>query len=281
MILVTGASGTVGRLVVKLLLNRRIAVRALTRDATRIPGRDGLDVAQGDFGDVRSLKRALHGVSAVLAIVAGEQLAAQDQNLVEVAAESKVDHFVKLSVLSAGYDAEDPITQWHRQGERSVRESRIGWTILRANAFMSNALNWAETIRSHATVYAPFVSAPVSAVAPDDIAEVACACLVVPPPRGSILELTGPAALSVRQQVSVLSRVLGRDLSVVDAPAQQVRAAMTTGGMSATLADAVVAMLAQAEKPFSSKVSNDVHAMLGRRATSFELWCSANRRSFE
>ena len=281
MILVTGASGTLGRLVVQALVNRRTPVRALTRDSTHIPPRDGLEIAQGDLGDERSLEGALRGVSAVFAIVAGEQLATQDQNLVEAAARAKVDHLVKLSVLSAGYEAEDPITKWHRQGERVVRHSGIDWTILRANAFMSNALNWAETIRSHTTVYAPFAGAPVSAVAPDDIAEVACECLATPRSRGSILELTGPAALSVRQQVSVLSRVLGRDLRAVDAPAQEVRAAMTKGGMSATMADAVVAMLAQAEKPFSSKVSDGVHAMLGRRATSFEVWCGANCRSFE
>jgi len=102
-------------------------------------------------------------------------IAAHDQRLVAAARLASVERIVKLSVLSVGNDATDPITTLHRTGEEAIRDSGINWTFLRPTGFMSNALNWAPMITTDQVIYAPFAAGRAAIVDPTDIAAVAAA----------------------------------------------------------------------------------------------------------
>jgi (4-alkanoyl-5-oxo-2,5-dihydrofuran-3-yl)methyl phosphate reductase len=117
---------------------------------------------------------------------------------------------VKLAVLGITEGATDPITQWHKAGEAFLMESLSSVNFVRPGAFMSNTLESAWSIRQNNTVYAPFGDLAVASVDPIDIAAAAFELLTTPRPDGAAVAVTGPTALTPRQQVSTLADVLGR-----------------------------------------------------------------------
>ena len=139
-ILVTGATGTIGRLLLPLLAEKGVEVRALTRNAhAALPA--GVEICVGNLRSERDIETAVDTVDAVFLLTEGTDLADKDALLARIAAGSGVQRIVKLSVLSVSHGADDPITQWHLAGESAVKASGLAWMMLRPNAFMSNALN--------------------------------------------------------------------------------------------------------------------------------------------
>ena len=146
MILITGATGNVGSQVITALLPAHTAqIRVLTRNPdAAFP--DGTQKVVADLGD-SDLAPVLDGVHAVFLLTNGLNIAAHDRRLVAAARQAGVERIVKLSVLAVGHGATDPMTTWHRAGEKAIHDSGIGWTFLRPTAFMANALNWATDDR--------------------------------------------------------------------------------------------------------------------------------------
>ncbi len=157
MILLTGATGTVGRLVARRLPAAE-PVRLLARDPARAAAVAGphAEVVRGDFEDPAGLRRALTGVRSALLVTANPLTHAHDENFLTAARAAGVRHVVKLTTLSVTEpDATDLVTEWHRENERLLRASGLSWTLLRPRAFMSNTLGWARSIRAEGVVRAP------------------------------------------------------------------------------------------------------------------------------
>lgn len=279
MILITGATGTVGSEVLACLLPaHRGGIRALTRNPTAVfPV--GVEKVVGDLvsGDMSTL---LRGVEAVFLLTDGLNIADHDRRLAAAAARSGAQRIVKLSALSVGHGSTDPITIWHRTGEQAIRETGLGWTFLRPTAFMSNALAWAPTVATHSVAYAPFADGRTAVVDPADIGAVAAACLTQAGHDQQIYELTGPEPLTPSDQVAILSRVLGRAVSYVEADPADVLQQMTSYGMPAELAHAVVDLLRASQEPFNAVPTPDINAVTGRPARSFADWAGAHRAAF-
>ena len=216
MILITGATGHVGSELIAALLPAQAGhIRVLTRNPDAVFP-DGTQKVVADLGD-SDLAPVLDGVHAVFLLTDGLHIAAHDHRLVDAALQAGVERIVKLSVLSVGHGATDPITTLHRAGEEAIRDSGIGWTFLRPTALMSNALNWAPMIAADQVVHAPFAAGRAAVVDPADIAAVAAACLTHDGHNHRVYELTGPEPLSPPDQVAILSQVLGRDLRYAEA----------------------------------------------------------------
>jgi uncharacterized protein YbjT (DUF2867 family) len=280
-ILVTGATGTIGRALLDQLLHTDRPVRALTRnpDAGALPA--GVDVVRGDLGDPDTLVTALTGVDEVFLLSAGPDVPRHDANLARAAALTGVRHVVKLSALTvADPTATDPITTCHRAGEHAVRTSGVPWTFLRPSGFMSNALRWADTIRSHDTVYAPYGSGHTAIIDPYDIAAVALITLTTPGHDHQAYSLTGPAALSPGEQVDILADVIQRPLRYVDVPPPAARQAMTDAGLPDAIADAVIALLATGLEPDSATISPTVEKITGSPPRTFSQWAQTHRHAF-
>lgn len=212
MILVTGVTGVVGRQVAHLLA-RTGPVRVLARRPERVTVTGpNVEVCAGEYADRPGLDRALNGVRAAF-LVTNSATEPDDERFAAAAREAGVRHLVKLSMLAVGEPgADDFITRRQRENERAVRESGLDWTFLRARTFMSNTLSWAPAIRSDGVVRALYGTSPVACVDPRDIAEVAVRALTRPGHEGRAYALSGPEAITARQQTARLSEVLGRSL---------------------------------------------------------------------
>jgi uncharacterized protein YbjT (DUF2867 family) len=279
MILITGATGTVGSEVVKALLPAQAGnLRVLTRNPDAVFP-DGAEKVVADLG-AGDLAPVLDGVRAVFLLTDGLNIADHDRRLVAAAQQAGVERIVKLSVRNVGHDGTDPITTLHRAGEQAIRDSGIGWTFLRPTAFMSNALNWAGMIAADRVVYAPFAAGRAAVIDPADIAAVAAVCLTQNGHNGRVLELTGPEPLSPGDQVALLGEVLWRDLRHVESDPAGMVEQMVAYGMPEEQAQAVIELFRSTVEPWNSEPTGDVTAVTGRPAHSFVDWAKAHRAAF-
>lgn len=278
-ILVTGATGTVGTLLLPLVARSGRPVRALSRSPeTQYPA--GVEPCRGDLTDPVDRARAMEGVTTLFLLNSGADLGEKDAACVASARAAGIRRIVKLSVLSAGWEADDPITRWHRAGEAAVRDSGIAWTFLRPNAFMSNALSWGPAVRAGGPIEAPFAAATCSAVDPLDIAELAARSLLEDHHAGRAYDLTGPAGISVHDQARLIGRSAGRRIPVFDLTPEAATARLIGYGMSRVLAEAVVALQAGALDPRSARAAPDIEEATAHPPHGFADWLARNAAAF-
>jgi uncharacterized protein YbjT (DUF2867 family) len=278
MILITGATGTVGSEVVKALLPAQAGhVRALTRNPDAVFP-EGVHKVVADLGD-DDLAPVLDGVTAVFLLTDGLNIADNDRRVIAAAKSAGVERIVKLSVRNVGHEGNDPISSLHRASEEAIRDSGIGWTILRPTAFMSNALTWVGMVPGQ-VVYAPFADGRAAIVDPADIAAVAAACLTEDGHNHRIYELTGPEPLSPGDQVVILGKVLGADLRYAEVDPEGTIAQWISYGMPEAYARAVIELFRSTTEPYNSELTGDVTAVTGRPARTFTDWAEAHRAAF-
>ncbi|MEV8320565.1 SDR family oxidoreductase [Streptomyces sp. NPDC059900] len=279
MILVTGATGNVGGKVLALLRADGHKVRALTRDPGKAAFEAGadLEVVAADLGRPETLPAALDGVQKVFLMSLGANKATHDAHLVAAAREAGVEHIVQLSTLGVEM-AEDPkanpLGHWHRIAEDALKDSGVPWTILRPNGFMSMNLGWAASIKAEGIARGPLADVPEAIVDPRDIAEVAMRALTGEGHEGQVYELTGPQALTGREQLAVVGSLLERDLRFETVPLSAHREMMlrhfseeTVNGVITTLEEAI-----EHGSELHGRLSPDIRRVLGREPRSFATW---------
>jgi (4-alkanoyl-5-oxo-2,5-dihydrofuran-3-yl)methyl phosphate reductase len=285
MFLVTGATGNIGGKVLDRLHTAGHKVRALTRDPSRARLPEGVDVVAADLGDPATLPAALDGVRRVFLMSLGHNKSTHDANLVAAAQRTGVAHIVQLSTLGVEEVAEEndtPLGRWHRAAERALTGSSVGWTILRPNGFMTHALSWAPDIREKSVVRSPTADLTEALVAPEDIADVAVRALTTDGHEGVAYALTGPEALTTRQQVAVLGEVLGRELRFEQISLEEHHGVMAAR-YSRETADGVVKALRSALESgdgFRGRVFPGVPQALGVPGRTFRHWATEHAAAF-
>jgi uncharacterized protein YbjT (DUF2867 family) len=271
-ILVTGATGNVGREVTAQLVSAGLPVRAFVRDARspRLP--EGAEVAEGDLSAPETLERALTGTEAVFLI--WPFLTCDGAPAVLAAIAGAARRLVYLSSSGVNDDAgrqTDPINQLHADMESLIEASGLEWTILRANTIASNALGWAGQIRRGDVVRGPDI-APAAVIHERDVAAVAVRVLTGDGYSGAKYVLTGPQVLSRAGQVRMIGEAIGRPLRFETVPVQVAREQMLADGRPPAL---VEALLASAEtRPASDVVTSAVEQITGTPARTFRAWAT-------
>lgn len=279
MILVTGATGTVGREVVHRLA-RDLPVRVMAREPERVAGTSGMrEVVRGDYGDPRSLARALEGVDRAFLVttdVGGDD----DARFIQTARSAGVRQLVKLSAAAVeDGGAEDLITRWQRGNEEILRGSGLEWTLLRPRSFMSNTLSWADSVRTDGVVRGLYGTSANACVDPRDVAEVAVRALTEPGHAGSVHTLTGPEALTAVEQTAQLSAVLGRALRFEELDLARARA-VWSARHPAALVEALLQSAERQRAGAKAGVGKTVQEVAGRPARSFKEWAGEHRAVF-
>ena len=187
-ILLTGATGSVGRELTKTLSAQKVPFRAMVRSRTgaeAVAVLEGAEVAIGDFNNAKSIANALEGVHrAFLLTNSSEQAEVQQATFVDVASRVGVKHIVKLSQWAADPASPVRFLRYHAAVEQKIRESGMAYTFLRPNLFMQGLLAFRETIAAQGQFFAAAGDAKISAVDVRDIAAVAAAALTERGARG-------------------------------------------------------------------------------------------------
>ncbi len=274
-IVVTGATGNVGRPLVSLLAAAGARVRAVTRTP---------ETAEFPAG-VQAVSSAVDALPAASAVFLNSRALGEDlADVVAVARHSGVTKLVALSAINADDDfARQPSRvrgDRNHEVEQLCADSGLAWVSLRPAVFATNfAGMWAAQIRAGDVVGGPYADASSAPIVEADIAEVAAQALLTDEFVGQRIPLTGPQALTNTGLVEVIGTVLGRPLRYVEAPPEVVRQRFIAIGLGAEFADAYVSMLADAvDKP--ALVTHDVEKVTGHPATPFAQWVSDHRHLF-
>lgn len=285
MILVTGATGNVGSLVIKGLVAGGHPARAFVTDEAEARKALGpeVELAKGNFDDTASLDAALRGVDKLylLAPFHPSKQTTWEANTIDAAKRAGVKHVVLHSVSGAEYEPGILLGRCHRAGEKLLEKSGMAWTILRPTGFMSNALGWAASVKSQGAVYQPMGDGKMAVIDPRDIAAVAVATLTTAGHDGKAYLLTGPEALSIGQQVKILGDVIGRTLKYVDVPDSAAKEAMLGMGMPSAVVDAMLELTNLVRAGQTAQVSNAVETITGKPARSFEAWARDHAAAFK
>lgn len=274
-IVVTGATGNVGRPLVTELAAAGAQVRAVTRSSATAGFPAGVEV-------VDSAIDALGGASAVFlnSRALGDHLA----EVVALAARNGVAKLVALSSLNADDDFSRQPSRF--RGDRNTEveqfavESGLDWVSLRPSVFASNFIGmWAAQIRAGDVVGGPCAAASTAPIADSDIAAVAVRALLSDELDGRKIALTGPQALTDTELVRIIGAALGRQLRYLEVPPEVVRQRFIAIGLGAQFADAYMAMLAETlDKP--ALVTHEVEKITGRPAVTFAQWAAQHRDVF-
>ncbi|MGD9990745.1 NAD(P)H-binding protein [Pseudonocardia sp.] len=265
-ILVTGATGNIGRMVVERLLAAGATdVRALTVDPGRAALPAGVQVVQGHQGRPDAVAAALDGVDRMY-------LAPDPATASAVTAAAARAGVGRIVDLSGEHES------WWGAVTRAVEDSGVAWTHLWPGDFMENTRVWAPRIRADSTVTEPWPDAASAPVAMADVAAVAAAALLDDRHTGAALALTGPATLTRRDLCRLLGDALGREVRfVVGSRDETIEAlAPAMGGDAAWYVDTVLAGAAAHPAPPTTTVAD----VTGRPATTFAQWATAHTDLF-
>ncbi|MEU7915022.1 SDR family oxidoreductase [Microbispora bryophytorum] len=277
MLLVTGATGRIGRALVRELDARNAEFRILVRDPARaadLPA--SAERVLADLDDPSTLTPAFHGIDRLFLLTPGIGVD-QAVNAVTAARDSGVRHIVLLSSIWAFGDPVPAMGRWHHEREQLLRASGIPATILRPGGFMTNALEWGPSIREEGIVLdaiGPGRSAPID---PADIAAVAALVLTENGHEGQTYTLTGDETLTTAEQVQIIAATIGRRIEVRTAatPEEIVRSRYPNGAPK-PLADAVLEAAALMRADTTGVRTCTVRHLLGRRPRTFSDWCVRN-----
>ena len=276
-ILVTGATGTVGREVVGQLHEKGHRVRALVRDPNKAHQfSEAVEVVMADLEKPETLTAAFNGIAKVFVVSTGPQLATLEGNAFDAAKAAGVEHIVKLSGRHIGADfmATTPLVSWHAQSEQRLQLLGLPWTILRPGAFASNFLMWLD--REQSTVALPVGDGKDTYIDPRDIAAVAVALLTTPGHDGTIYEITGPESLTLEQATRKISTATGKPVTYTDIAEPVMREAMLAQGTPTTYADSLLSYFSGVKADKTYAPTHTVEDVLGRPPRSFDDWAHHN-----
>ncbi|GAA3586296.1 NAD(P)H-binding protein [Nonomuraea rosea] len=279
MILVTGATGNIGRQVTAQLLDAGVPVRVLTRDpdSARLP--EGVQVAGGDLLAPNTMATALHDVEAVF-LMWPFPTAEPAPALFDVLRK----HARRIVFLSSGAIRDDldeqaePIGRLHADVERAIEQSGMEWTFLRPHGFARNTLSWAPQIRAGDTVRGAYGTAAMTLLHELDIASVAARALIENEHAGRRYILTGPQILTQVEQVHILGDAIGRPLHWEEISPGAARQQMLAW-LPASVVDVVLngyAHMVTEPGPITSTVEETT----GVPARTFQKWATDHAHEF-
>ncbi|MFJ8011768.1 NAD(P)H-binding protein [Streptomyces sp. NPDC096339] len=280
MIVVTGATGNIGRTLVQVLTEAGEEVTAVSRRPHSEPPAPGARRAVADPGNAAGMRPVLEGADALFVLLGGELNGHGESPdaLVDVARDAGVKRIVLLSSQINSTRPEAPSHARLRAFETAVRGSGLDFTVLRPGGFASNAFAWAESVRTRRTVFAPFADVALPVVDPADIAEVAAAALREDGHAGRTYELTGPEAISPRRQAAVIAEALGEEVAFVELSREDAHAHMAQF-MAPEVIGGTLDVLG-VPLPAEVEIGPDVRRVLHRPARPFADWVARNLPAF-
>lgn len=289
MILVTGATGVSGSLVIREFARQHAPVRALVRNHTKARAIEmfpTVEIIEGDMLRPETLRAALENVDRVLMISsAAERMLETQCAFIDAAKSADVRHIVKFSGMGAGIDYNTKLfrtVRLHEEIERYLEGSGLAWTHLRPSQFMQFYFPGAPAMNFTAnTLSLPMENSRLAPVAIEDIAKVAFALLHSEGHEGKSYEMTGPEALTMAEVAEQISQATGRTIEYVNITLEEYRRAMVAAGTLPERADAFVELWSERRGGNSeSRVDLGMHEIFGIHPTTFAEFARRNAAVF-
>ena len=278
-ILVTGASGHVGRSVVEQLLAAGEQVRASGRDPQRLNLPAGVERVELDLASPRTLAGALDGVRKVFLYAQPEGIEA----FLTAAKAAGVEYVVLLSSNTIDewqeLPARKPIAEMHQAVEDAIAASGIAYTFLRPAHFATNVLlwHWDDMIRAEGVVRFPTPESYCDAIHERDIAAVGVKALTEPGHEGRSYFLTGPEQVTQRQQAELIAQAIGRPVRYQEISLEEARQELR--GTPEWALDAVIGYWEFSDGA-PGPLTDLVEKITGRPALSFAQWAADHAADF-
>src|SRR6059058_6300436 len=269
-VLVTGATGTIGRDVAKRLCEKGVSVRAAVRDQAKARKQFGSNIALApfDFENEKTFAGALEGAEEVFLLppLLPNQLEVMNV-FVDAVKRAGVRHIVKLSAIGVDDETQPTPIKWHGANEQHIRQSGLVFTFLRPNSFMQNFFTYFPP--RNGVIYLPWGNGTASFVDTRDIASVAGKVLTSDGHEGKVYTLTGPATLGIAEVARILSEMTGREFKYVDVPEAAARDGMLQAGVPPWQVDLVMELHAVNKQNRWNAVTSDIEKVTGTPPTDF------------
>jgi len=263
-ILVTGATGNVGR---QVIAQAPGAVRALSRTPGRFPAH--VETVSADLSDPATLVPALRGVEAVF-LMWPLRTAAALPGVLEVIGARRVVFLGSGGVSDLTMDEQQEV----------FARSGLEWTVIRPSTFAVNALWWARQIRAGDVVRGIHGDLGLAMLHEADIAAVAVRALTDAACAGEVYDLTGPAVLTQAEQVRIIGEVLGRPLRWEEVSRAEARGQMTADGFPESFVDVLLDAYAAMSAWPAPAITTTVAEVTGLHARGFRCWVGDHGREF-
>ncbi|MEV4174522.1 NAD(P)H-binding protein [Nonomuraea sp. NPDC049709] len=270
-ILVTGATGNVGRHVVSRLTEAGLDVRAFARNPERVQA--DVETVRGDLTVPGTVEAALADVESVFLVWPGFTTG-NASDVISVIAR----HARRVVYVSANVSDDGTAASHYQEIEELIRRSGLGWTFLRPGGFAVNTLGWADQIRQ-GVVRWPYGKASRALIHEQDIAAVAVHVLTSGGHNGASYVLSGPDELTQAEQVRVIGEVIGREVRWEELPPEEAREQLMAGWGDPAFVDSAL-------RTWESFVTNPeratgtVEKLLGRPALTFRRWAEEHAADF-
>jgi uncharacterized protein YbjT (DUF2867 family) len=285
MLLVTGATGNVGKAVLNELAGQPIAVRAFTRDPGKLTVRaSNIEVVQGDPSDIESVQRAFDGIEAAfLASSFSPQMSVLHTKLLGAAKAAGVQRVVQLSGIGANSEiCCARALRWLGQLEKLAQTSGLQVTYLRPTFFMQNLLQFGGSVASQGLIAGPFRDGQWTWVDARDVGAVAAAALLDDSHAGRTYTITGTESLSYAQVAERLGQVLDKSVRYVDITANETRGRLQAAGLSPVMIEATLELWDACASNLINVAPNDVvQRVTGRAPRSLEQFATDYRPRFQ
>jgi uncharacterized protein YbjT (DUF2867 family) len=279
MILLTGATGTIGKAALAALRTTGREFKVAARSPEKLKAQ-GVEAVAFDWDDRDSYLPALQGVEKLFLLTPNsERQVGYVVQAVAAAKRAGIRHIVRLSVLGADADPGIILGRQHFAAERELKASGIACTMLRPTFFMQNFTNYyGVNPQADSEVYLPHGRGRAAWVDASDVGEAAAKALSGDGYEGKIFELTGPEALSTAEVLAILGEELGHKYTYVDVPEDTARQAMENMKMPLWLVDGFMELHGLVKHGYAANASDGVQAVLGRPPRSLREWARSLAR---
>jgi uncharacterized protein YbjT (DUF2867 family) len=282
MILVTGATGMIGRPLIEVLSTAGVEIRAVTRNpqAAGLPAH--VEVVAGDPSRLDTIAAALRGVTALF--LHPRAVADAAFELLALAREQGVQRVVALSAMNIDDPLDQQPSRYNRDRNKEAEDAAVAsgleWVSLRSSSFASNTLQaWGAQIRAGDVVRYVYAAFEESLLDERDLAEVGGRALLTDDLLGRRLMLSGPQSLSHAEMVATIGSVIGRPLRYQEIAPEVVKRGMIANGFSEPFVEALLARYARGIGQ-AAPVTGEVERILGRPARTYAAWVADHADAF-
>ena len=269
-VLVTGATGNTGSLLVPGLLNAGIDVRVFVRDEKKAkPLEDsGAEVIIGNLDQPETIIPAVRDIDKIYLLTwNGPTQLQQVQNVIKAASENGKPCIVRHSMWGPGNSR---IIKQGLQAEEIIKSSGLPWTILKPTFYMQNTMMAAQTIAAQGNIYWDMKEGKLGMIDVRDIAEAAFAVITGEGYEGKSYILTGPEAISFTDIAEIFSRVLEKKVNFINVPGEASFQAMVGLGVPEWIAKGYVELSEGFSENFANRTTENIEILTGHPARSFE-----------